>query len=141
MMAPATKAYSKTPFRCGRDGSNPMAVSMVASVVDRSRRLIGALVLLVALLLSACAEEVALPADADPELVEGAEVFRNSCARCHGASGRGGIGPTLQQIETRLDDQAQRDVVVNGRKTMPRFGSTLSEREIDAVVRYTREIL
>jgi mono/diheme cytochrome c family protein len=118
-----------------------MLLSMVASVFDRSQRRVAAVVISVALLVSACAEEVALPADADPQLVEGAEVFRASCARCHGASGRGGIGPSLQQIETRLDDAAQRDVVVNGRKTMPRFGSTLSESEIDAVVRYTREIL
>ena len=118
-----------------------MSVSMVSCVVDRSRRWLVAVVAVVGFLVSACAEEVALPADADPQLIEGAEVFRNSCARCHGASGRGGIGPTLQQIETKLDDAAQRDVVVNGRKTMPRFGSTLSDGEIDAVVRYTREIL
>lgn len=118
-----------------------MVVSMVAGVFDRSRRTLAAALLTVALLTAACAEEVALPVDADPQLIEGAEVFRQSCARCHGAAGRGGIGPSLQQIETRLDDAAQRDIVVNGRNTMPRFASTLSESEIDAVVRYTREIL
>ena len=89
---------------------------------------------------SGCSEGVTLPDDADEELVLGHEVYRQRCARCHGASGGGGLGPGLAGIEDRLDDAGQLDVVVNGRKAMPRFDSTLTESEIRAVVRYTREI-
>lgn len=88
-----------------------------------------------------CASGVTLPDDADDEILLGHEVFGARCARCHGPAGGGGIGPSLSDIEARLDDAAQLDVVVNGRKSMPRFDSTLSDEEITAVVRYTREIL
>ena len=114
---------------------------MVGAMRDRRRQLAFVVATLVSLLFSGCASEVALPADADPELRTGAEVFRARCSSCHGADGGGAIGPSLSEIETRLDDDAQRAVVVTGRNTMPSFGSTLSESDIDAVVRYTREIL
>jgi mono/diheme cytochrome c family protein len=100
-----------------------------------------AFVLTVVTLFSSCAQEVGLPADADPELRAGADVFRARCSSCHGADGGGAIGPSLREIESRLDDDAQRVVVVEGRKTMPAFGNSLSDADIDAVVRYTSEIL
>lgn len=114
---------------------------MVGAMQDQRRQLAFVVVLLMGLLFSACASEVALPADVDPELRAGADVYRARCASCHGADGGGAIGPSLGEIETRLDDDAQRDVVVTGLNTMPSFGNTLSRSDIDAVVRYTREIL
>jgi mono/diheme cytochrome c family protein len=108
---------------------------------DQRRQLALVVVLLLSLLLSGCASEVALPADAEPELRAGADVYRARCASCHGADGAGAIGPSLSEIETRLDDNGQREIVVTGRNAMPSFGNTLSESDIDAVVRYTREIL
>gem|GEM_PF-1235079 len=116
-------------------------ISMVGAMPDQRPKLAFVVVLLLGLLLSGCASEVDLPADADPELRAGAEVYRARCASCHGADGAGAIGPSLSEIETRLDDNAQREVVVTGRNTMPSFGNTLSESDIDAVVRYVREIL
>ncbi|MGI9604961.1 MAG: c-type cytochrome [Acidimicrobiales bacterium] len=89
----------------------------------------------------ACGDEIGLPADADPQLLQGLDVYRARCARCHGPTGGGGIGPNIQEVEAKLDDEQQRTVVVDGRNNMPRFGSTLSEADIDAVVRFTREIL
>lgn len=91
--------------------------------------------------LSGCAQEIELPANADPELRSGADVYRARCSSCHGADGGGAIGPALSNIDDRLDSEAQRSVVVDGRRSMPSFGATLSEADIDAVVRYTREIL
>ena len=108
---------------------------------DRRRQLAFVVATLVSLLFSGCAGDVALPEDADAELRAGADVFRARCASCHGADGGGAIGPSLSEIETRLEDDAQRAVVVTGRNTMPSFGNTLSESDLDAVVRYVREIL
>ncbi len=88
-----------------------------------------------------CAEEITLPPDADAELRAGADVYRARCSSCHGADGGGGLGPSLADIDDRLDDAEQRAVVVEGRGTMPAFSNVLSESDIDAVVRYTREIL
>jgi len=89
---------------------------------------------------SGCSEAVTLPDDADEELVLGLTVYRERCARCHGPNGGGGLGPGLADIEDRLDDAGQLDIVVNGRNAMPRFDSTLTDAEIRAVVRFTREI-
>ncbi len=114
---------------------------MLGAMQQQRRRRAVAIAIATTLFLSGCAEEVGLPADADPELRSGADVFRARCSSCHGADGGGAIGPTLRDIEERLDDDAQRSVVVTGRNAMPGFGNTLSEADIDAVVRYTREIL
>lgn len=105
---------------------------------------VGRMILLVGvavILAVACAQEPPLPEGADAEIIVGHEVYGARCARCHGADGGGGIGPSLQEIETRLTDDEQRDVLRNGRKSMPRFDSVLDATEIDAVIRYSREIL
>jgi len=94
-----------------------------------------------AILLSGCAKEVTLPADADAELRSGADIYRSRCASCHSADGSGALGPSLLNVGDQLDSAGQREVVVNGRKAMPAFGATLSEADVDAVIRYTREIL
>lgn len=100
------------------------------------------LVSVVALMASACSQGVTLPDDADEQLFQGQAVYQQRCAQCHGGDGAGGIGFNIQEIETRLSDEEQRAVVVDGRNgRMPAFGATLSESDIDAVVRYTREVL
>lgn len=103
-------------------------------------------VLLGTLLLAACGgDAVVLPDDADEELRQGLAVYQQRCAQCHGQSGGGGIGANIQDVEARLTDAEQREVVVNGRRgpngQMPAFGATLSDSDIDAVVRFTRDIL
>ena len=96
--------------------------------------------LLVVLLTSvACADELELPVDAAPELREGLEVYRQRCAQCHGPTGGGGIGSSLRDIEQRSSVEELRMVVAEGRNSMPRFGDTLSDAEIDAVIRLMRE--
>lgn len=85
----------------------------------------------------------AAPAD-DPELVVGRTVYANQCASCHGPDGGGGRGTQLNggMVElTYPDPDDQRAVVADGLRTMPGFSGRLSAEEIDAVVRYTREII
>lgn len=102
----------------------------------------GVLIAVVAVVGSACSQGVTLPDDADEQLFQGQAVYQQRCAQCHGADGGGGIGFNIQEVETRLNDEEQRSVVVEGRNgRMPAFGATLSDSDIDAVVRYTREIL
>lgn len=74
----------------------------------------------------------------------GERVFSQNCATCHGSTGDGGTGPKLADgavVELYPDPEDQRAIIVNGRNNMPAWGNTLSEEEIDAVVRYTREEL
>lgn len=74
----------------------------------------------------------------------GEQVYGTNCATCHGAAGEGGFGPKLADgavIERYPDVADHRAVVVSGRDAMPAWGDTLTEEEIDAVVRYEREQL
>jgi mono/diheme cytochrome c family protein len=78
-----------------------------------------------------------------PEDVDGAAIFSERCASCHGADGEGRNGPQLSDgraVERFPDVQAQIDVVTDGRGGMPSFESRLSEAEIQAVVEYTRAL-
>ncbi len=114
---------------------------MVGTMQQQPRRRAVALALALAFFSSGCAEEVALPNDADAELQSGADVFRARCSSCHGADGGGAIGPALVGIDGRLDEAQQRLVITEGRKAMPSFASTLSDADIDAIIRYMSEIL
>lgn len=98
----------------------------------------------IALLASACAAAPEVPPNADPALNIGRDVWSARCATCHGPSGGGGTGSVLNEglVVDRYPDIADEiEVVANGRANMPAFSSVLTADEIEAVVRYTREIL
>ena len=103
----------------------------------------------------------------DP-LVLGQQVFsRAGCSSCHGAAGEGGVGPALKGGEAKLTFPNEADHVKwvqegsqtkpvgtpygdaarpGGQHTvksagMPAFSGTLSQAEIEAVVKYEREKL
>lgn len=102
----------------------------------------------------------------EPALALGKEIYGTKCASCHGSGGEGGVGRPLNGGEVLLtfpDPQGHIDWVVGGSTPkgtpygdpnrpggqrlsqsvgiMPAFGSSLSDDEIEAVVRYEREIL
>jgi mono/diheme cytochrome c family protein len=76
--------------------------------------------------------------------VDGAAIFGQRCAGCHGGDGSGGIGPRLaggRVVADFPDQQQQIAFVTNGQDGMPAFGERLSPEEIAAVVDYTRTVL
>ena len=80
----------------------------------------------------------------DAVLLQGRDIFSTRCATCHGADGGGGQGPKLNDgrvTEVYPDIAAQIAVVTGGRNGMPSFSNLLGDEEIEAVVRYTREVL
>lgn len=79
-------------------------------------------------------------ADDEPADV-GATVYTQFCAQCHGSSGEGGVGPSLDDPSTLADTDELIELVEDGRTAMPAFGETLSQEEIDAVVEYVQEDL
>ncbi len=92
--------------------------------------------------LTACAGEVPDVPSGDPVLVLGREVYSRNCVGCHGASGQGGTGAKLNGgvvAEEYPDPADQFAVIANGRNQMPAFSGKLSDDEIEAVVRFTRE--
>jgi len=79
----------------------------------------------------------------DPVLVHGRDVFVTTCAGCHGTQGQGGNGPRLagrvERVYPEVGDQER--IVRDGRGSMPSFAGELSDADIEAVVRYEREVL
>ena len=105
---------------------------------------------LVLVVLGGCAgaEAPEVPTDeagvADPTLVEGRELWTAQCSRCHGGDASGGAGPDLQgpwPPDRQPGVDAMATIVIEGRGAMPGFGASLSDEEVDAVVRYVREVL
>ncbi len=75
------------------------------------------------------------------ELVsEGAAIYSQHCQVCHGAAGQGGTGPALagDLIDRFPDVDDQRAVILLGPKSMPSFATRLTDKEIDAVIEFTR---
>lgn len=81
---------------------------------------------------------------ADPVLVLGRRVYVGRCVNCHGSDG-GSIagvqlsGDAIVQIYPDIDDHIS--VITNGSDAMPAFADILEPEEIEAVARFTREIL
>ncbi|HEX6141691.1 MAG TPA: cytochrome D1 domain-containing protein [Geminicoccaceae bacterium] len=68
---------------------------------------------------------------------DGAAVFREHCASCHGADRLGGTGPALLPSNLgRLKPEEAHEVIAAGRMQtqMPAFGETLSAEEVEALV-------
>lgn len=106
-----------------------------------SRRAVVALVGLIGLAGTGCSSGPARPDD--PVLAKGQDVYKIRCQSCHGPDGEGIAAPTFRGVTQRLSIEQHRQVVVDGRPgtRMLAFGDTLSDEEIDAVVRYEREVL
>ncbi len=80
----------------------------------------------------------------DPVLEQGRDVYIRQCASCHGADGGGGRGPKFTDgavVAAYPEIADQIAVVADGKSSMPAFGGRLEDGELDAVVRYTREVL
>ena len=113
--------------------------------LEVARRALSTMLVVAIIAVGCSGDAIVLPDDADEELFQGLAVYQQRCAQCHGQTGGGGIGANIQDVESRLTDEEQREVVVSGRRgptgQMPAFGATLSDTDIDAVVRFTRDIL
>ena len=75
------------------------------------------------------------------------QIFKESCAKCHGADGRGQtvMGGVLEIPDFTdkawwkdVEDERLKESVRNGKGGMPRFGKKLSADQIDLLVAYVR---
>jgi len=128
-------------FRCQTSLSSASAV--VARLSARLRR--GRLLIVVAMAglgLTACVGDVPEVPPGDAQLVQGREVYSRNCVGCHGADGGGGTGTKLNEgvvVEQFPDPATAVEIVADGRNQMPAFAGKLTDDEIEAVVRFTRE--
>ncbi len=69
--------------------------------------------------------------------VTGEQLYLQNCAACHGQN-REGVPPafpSLKDIGSRMDEEAIRQQIINGKNAMPAF-KHLSKAEIDAIVAF-----
>jgi mono/diheme cytochrome c family protein len=85
---------------------------------------------------SALAEEaVTNPFLGKPEAIkEGRATYRGRCYICH--LEKGGRGPNL--FASSLSDEQFLEIAINGRRTMPAFGTLMSPDEVWAVHAYVK---
>ena len=69
----------------------------------------------------------------------GKETWEGVCAKCHGLSGEGGIGPKIAGSIVLADPAAVENLVRNGRRTMPAVGSGWTSEQVDALASYLKE--
>lgn len=83
-----------------------------------------------------------LPQGAEPgrlsEVALGKEVVDNVCASCHGDQLQGGYGPKIAGSALFGDEEAMRDLIRNGIRTMPAVGKTWDDRLVDATIAYLK---
>ena len=65
---------------------------------------------------------------------DGRSVYEARCAACHGLQGEGGVGPRLKGNPILKVPEAVREIVLQGRGTMPAV--PLSEEELKALLDY-----
>jgi mono/diheme cytochrome c family protein len=72
----------------------------------------------------------------------GEQLFASVCRGCHMSDGKGAAGagtyPSLAGDENLANSGYPIDVVVNGQRGMPPFGSMMSNDQVAAVVNYLR---
>jgi cytochrome c oxidase subunit II len=80
------------------------------------------------------ASEASAQETGDSEL--GEATFAGACAKCHGISGEGLIGPALAGNPIVEDRDAVEEVVRNGRGEMPAVGEGWTDAQMDALLEY-----
>jgi cytochrome c551 len=70
----------------------------------------------------------------------GEDLYVKNCATCHGGSGGGGIGPSLQGIGDKYTLDEHIAIIAEGRNNMPAWKNSLKPDEIKAVAEYERSL-
>ena len=75
------------------------------------------------------------------DAANGAEIYQQVCAGCHGPKGEGQYGKKLNEgavLESLPQKADEVRIVLKGSGLMPSFESTLTPQQVDAVVDFTR---
>jgi len=92
---------------------------------------------------AACASAFAQTAtETPPDLAAGRKIFEAQCALCHGQTGTGGRGPSLNRpkLNKAADDDALRKVIFEGINPEMPGAWQLSKREVASVAAYVRSL-
>ncbi len=65
--------------------------------------------------------------------VDATALYQQNCLACHAADMSGGMGPELQTVGSRLQQDQIADIIAQGQGRMPAFAGTLSDADIQAL--------
>jgi mono/diheme cytochrome c family protein len=88
----------------------------------------------------AAAQQATAPAPGDTPGLDVEQLFATTCGWCHSDGGRAaGKGPQL--MDSKRSDDFIRDRIKMGKQgSMPAFGETFSDADIDAIIKYIRDL-
>jgi mono/diheme cytochrome c family protein len=72
--------------------------------------------------------------DYNPE--KAGKLYNNNCSSCHGADGKAQIAGAADLSKSAIDPWAAKDIVTEGKNSMPGFGEHMSTAEITSMVNY-----
>jgi cytochrome c oxidase cbb3-type subunit 3 len=81
--------------------------------------------------------------DAARYLAEGKKIYGERCAVCHGADGKGGIGPDLTKKDLKYGkgDKELAESIEKGRAGgMPAFGGQISHEQVEGLVAFVKSL-
>lgn len=70
----------------------------------------------------------------------GKEVYDKYCVKCHGEDGKRGKHKAKDLQYSRIADSSIVKIVTNGKKVMPAYSKKLTDGEIKAVVKHTKQL-
>lgn len=80
----------------------------------------------------------ATPTISKETAIDGAPLYAQNCAKCHGVTGVEGRAPNLSKNTYSKSEIA--GTITNGAGRMPAFSDKLSSREIDAVAEFVTHL-
>src|SRR5690625_4248588 len=136
MTLKAVRGNNRTGRKPDRDTTQNGTAAVFVTVEEtmkKTMRMLSALLLLGGLALAGAQSSGSSGNDAD-----GAQIFKEHCASCHGSDGGGDSGPALAGNDDLDDKEAMLNTILNGQGAMPAWADTLSDEEIAAVATHER---
>ncbi len=71
--------------------------------------------------------------------LDGAQIYADSCSGCHGGSGEGAYGPSMDSVVPSLSEAEVADIALNGTDSGSMLGQLTDADEADAVAAFCTE--
>lgn len=72
--------------------------------------------------------------------VETGKKLAGQCLACHGTDLGGGMGPTLKGVIDKMGEEEFKNVLKNGRNTMPALGAAWTDDEMGSMIEYLKTV-
>lgn len=71
---------------------------------------------------------------------EAGKAMAGQCLACHGADLSGGIGPSLKGVMDNLGEDEFKNILKNGKNSMPALGAAWSDDQMGSMIEYLKTV-